>query len=141
MISRPRTLVFGGKWEGIMKTRYTVALSMIAGVALGAAAIQGLHAQAGKKVYLLSQSEILDKAAAEEWNTTVRAALIKAGGNLVTADKIVAIVGTAPQRIGVTEFPSMEKAQAWLDSKERKDLAPKREKAIKFSQLFLVEGH
>ena len=114
---------------------------MLAGVALGAAAIQGLHAQAGKKVYLLSQSEILDKAAAEEWNTTVRAALIKAGGNLVTADKIVAIVGTAPQRIGVTEFPSMEKAQAWLDSAERKDLAPKREKAIKFSQLFLVEGH
>jgi len=29
-----------------MKTHYTVALSMIAGAALGAAAIQGLHAQA-----------------------------------------------------------------------------------------------
>ena len=37
MISAPRTLVFGGKSEGIMKARYTVALSMIAGAALGAA--------------------------------------------------------------------------------------------------------
>lgn len=32
--------------EDKMKTQYTVALSMIAGAALGAAAIQGLHAQA-----------------------------------------------------------------------------------------------
>ena len=124
-----------------MKTRYTVALSMIAGVAVGATAIQGLHAQAGKKVYLLSQSEVLDKTAAEQWNTTIRAALTKVGGTLVTSDKIVAIIGTAPQRIGVTEFPSMEKAQAWIDSAERKALAPQRDKAIKFSQLFLVEGH
>ena len=37
MIPAPRTLVFGGKSEGIMKARYTVALSMIAGAALGAA--------------------------------------------------------------------------------------------------------
>jgi hypothetical protein len=29
-----------------MKTRYTVALSMLAGATLGAAAVQGLHAQA-----------------------------------------------------------------------------------------------
>ena len=123
-----------------MKTRYTVALSMLAGVALGATAIQGLHAQA-KKVYLISESEVLDRAEADAWNTTVRAAINKAGGSLVTSDKITAVLGTAPQRIGITEFQSIEKAQAWLDSAERKALAPQRDKAIKFSQLFLVEGH
>ena len=123
-----------------MKTRYTVALSMLAGVALGATAIQGLHAQA-KKVYLISESEVLDRAAADVWNTTIRAAINKAGGSLVTSDKITAVLGTAPQRIGITEFQSIEKAQAWLDSAERKALAPQRDKAIKFSQLFLVEGH
>ena len=37
-----------------MKTRYTVALSMIAGAALGGAAIQGLHAQAKLKAYTVS---------------------------------------------------------------------------------------
>jgi len=124
-----------------MKTKYTVALSMLAGVAIGAVAIQGLHAQAGKRVYLLSQSDVVDKAATEKWDATVRAALTKAGGTFATSEKIVAVTGTAPQRIGVTEFPSMEKAQAWIDSKERKDLAPQREKAIKINQLFLVEVH
>ncbi len=29
-----------------MKTRYTVALTLLAGIAIGAAAVQGLHAQA-----------------------------------------------------------------------------------------------
>jgi hypothetical protein len=32
-----------------MKTAYTMAMSVFAGVALGAAAIQGLHAQAKPK--------------------------------------------------------------------------------------------
>jgi hypothetical protein len=41
-----------------MKTRYTVALSMIAGAALGGAAIQGLHAQAKPPVYLIGQIDV-----------------------------------------------------------------------------------
>jgi len=123
-----------------MKTRYTVALSMIAGAALGGAAIQGLHAQV-KKVYLLTQSEILDRSALESYNTTVREAITKAGGTTVASDKITAVIGTAPQRVGITEFPSVEKVQAWLDSDARKALAPQRDKAIKFSQQLIVEGH
>ena len=55
MIPAPRTLVFGGKSEGIMKARYTVALSMIAGAALGGAAIQGLHAQAKPPAYVITR--------------------------------------------------------------------------------------
>src|SRR5215813_2349576 len=87
-----------------MKTRYTVALSMLAGVAVGAAAIQGLHAQAGKKVYLLSQSEILDKAATEDWNKTVREALSKHGGTLVTADTIK-VLYRVPEIVTRGRFP------------------------------------
>ena len=124
-----------------MKTRYTVALSMLAGVALGAAAIQGIHAQAAKKVFFISESQVLDKAATDTWNATIRPVIAKHGGTIVISDKIVAVVGDAPQRVGVTEFPSMEKAQAWIDSKERKDLAPTRDKAIKFTQQYVIEGH
>ena len=36
-----------------MKTRYTVALSMLAGIGLGAVAVQGLHAQAKPPAYLV----------------------------------------------------------------------------------------
>jgi len=47
-----------------MKTRYTVVLSTIAGAALGGAAIQGLHAQAKPKAYIVSERETFDAQAA-----------------------------------------------------------------------------
>src|SRR5256885_14665445 len=62
-----------------MKTKYTVALSMIAGALLGATAIQGLHAQV-KKVYFISESEVVDRAAVPAWNTAVQKAIKDAGG-------------------------------------------------------------
>ena len=125
-----------------MKTRYTVALSMLAGVALGAGAIQGLHAQA-KKAYLISLSDIADRTAIVAYNTKVREELTKAGGNVIIlgGDRIIALTGTAPQRIGLTEFASVEKAQAWFASAERKALAPQREKATKIDKLLIVEGN
>jgi len=58
MISTPGRWCSVGEWEGIMKTRYTVALSMIAGAALGGAAIQGLHAQAKLKAYSVAEIEV-----------------------------------------------------------------------------------
>ena len=126
-----------------MKTRYTVALSMIAGGALGAAAIQGLHAQAKPKAYLVTESEVLDRAALDTYFPQVRTAVKPAGGNLdfvVASEKIVALVGDAPKRIGVSEWESMEKAQAWYNSPERKALAAQRDKAQKITRQFIVEG-
>ena len=38
-----------------MKTRYTVALSILAGVAVGAAAVQALHAQAALPAYVVAE--------------------------------------------------------------------------------------
>ena len=124
-----------------MKTRYTVALSMLAGVALGAAAIQGLHAQAAKKVYFITEAQYLTRDGADAYNTKVKDLLAKAGGTLVISDNVTAIIGDAPQRVGISEWPSVEKIKAWLNSQERKDLAPQRDKIIKFTQQYIVEGH
>src|SRR6516162_7322006 len=84
-----------GDLRGHMKTRYTVVLSMIAGVALGAAAIQGLHAQAKPKAYLVTESEILDSAALASYGPALASALQAAGGHWVggasgPTDKITA---------------------------------------------------
>jgi hypothetical protein len=38
-----------------MKTRYTVALSILAGVVVGAAAVQALHAQAALPAYVVAE--------------------------------------------------------------------------------------
>jgi len=53
MISSPGRWCSAGEWEDIMKTQYTVALSMLAGIGLGAVAVQGLHAQAKPPAYLV----------------------------------------------------------------------------------------
>ena len=123
-----------------MKTHYTVALSMIAGAALGAAAIQGLHAQT-KKVYFITESQILDQAGIGAYNTHVQEVLKKAGGDLVVSDKVTAVLGDAPQRVAISEWANVEKVQGWLDSAERKGLATQRDKVLKFTRQYIVEGH
>ena len=128
-----------------MKTRYTVVWSMIAGAAVGAAAIQGLHAQAKPKAYLVSESEILDRSALQSYGSALASAMQAAGGHWVTGasgptEKITAVIGDPPKRIGVTEFESIDKAQAWLKSSSREGIAPQRNKAVKIVRQFIFEG-
>ena len=142
MISPPRMLVFGGEWEDIMKTRYTVVLSMIAGAALGAVAIQGLQAQAKPKAYTISETEAIDAAAQAAYTPLVRAALSAAGGrSLRTAGgKVVPLEGAAsPKRVGIVEWDSLEQAEAFYKSKAFNDLAPQRDKAQKVIRRYAVE--
>ena len=124
-----------------MKTRYTVVLSMIAGAALGGAAIQGLHAQAKPKAYQVTELEIIDDAAWQEFVKAVRASQQAASGrNLRTAKgKVVAFVGAPPKHVGITEFDSLDQAVAYRNSQGFKDLDPLRNKAIKIVRQYTVE--
>ena len=56
-----------------MNTRYSVPLAMLAGIAIGAAAVQTLHAQVKPKAYLVTESEILDQAALAEYSPKAQA--------------------------------------------------------------------
>ena len=128
-----------------MKTRYTVFLSMITGAALGAAAIQGLHAQAKPKAILVTESEVLDRAQVPPYGSVLTPAMQAAGGHWVgggtgPSEKITAAVGVPPKRLGVVEFENLDKAQAWLKSSGREAIAPQRNKAIKIIRQFIVEA-
>jgi uncharacterized protein (DUF1330 family) len=124
-----------------MKTRFTVALSMLAGIAIGAVAIQGLHAQAKPKAYVISETEVLDAAALAVYSPLIRAATDAAGGRRLSppGGKIVAFVGEPPKRVGIQEWDSLEKAQAFRNSAAYKDLAPQRDKAVKAIRSYAVE--
>ena len=127
-----------------MHTKSKIALTLIAGVALGAAAVQGLHAQAKPKAYLVTESEILDQAALDSYMPGVTSALPAGGGRFLAgpgATKATAIVGTAPQRFGIAEFDTVDQAQAWIKSPAREALAAQRNKAIKITRQFIVEGN
>jgi uncharacterized protein (DUF1330 family) len=126
-----------------MKTRYTVVLSMIAGAALGGAAVQGVQAQlAAKKAYAITELESLDVQAAADIAKRVEAAQAQAGGrNLRTAGgKVVGLEGPPPpKRVGLTEWDSLEKAEAFYKSKAWTDLTPERDKAVKTIRRYAVE--
>ena len=44
-----------------MKAKYTIALAMIGSFALGAAAVQGLHAQSKPPAYVIAEINVTDK--------------------------------------------------------------------------------
>jgi hypothetical protein len=92
-----------------MKTRYTVALSMIAGAALGGAAIQGLHAQAKPPVYYVAEIEVTNPDAyAKEYAPKAQALIKAAGGKLLAVGgaaaaggaKVTGFDGEPPKRAG-----------------------------------------
>ena len=125
-----------------MKTYYAVALSMFAGVALGGAAIQGLHAQTKSKAYTVTELETLDAKGAADFALKVAKMQEGAGGrNLRTGGgKVTGMEGPPPpQRIAITEWDNLDKAQAFFKSKEWADLGSERDKALKTIRRYAVE--
>jgi hypothetical protein len=69
-----------------MKIRYTVALSMFAGAAIGALAIQGLHAQAKPPVYFIVENDISDvQSYIKEYAVHARDMIKARGGRYIAA--------------------------------------------------------
>ena len=126
-----------------MKTRYTVVLSMIAGAALGGAALQGVHAQlAAKKAYTVTELETIDEKAAADVARRIWVLQTEAGGrNFRTGGgKVVGMEGPPPpKRVAITEWDNLEKAEAFFKSKAFNDLAPDRDKALKTIRRYAVE--
>jgi uncharacterized protein (DUF1330 family) len=143
MISSPRTLVFGGdEREDIMKTQYAVALSMIAGAALGGAAIQGLHAQAKLKAYSIAEVEVTNASAQPGYLPDVRKAIEQSHGRSLRTlnGRIVSVEGgTPPKNLAIVEWDSVDDALAFYKSKAWTDLAPQREKSQKTIRRYVVE--
>jgi uncharacterized protein (DUF1330 family) len=129
-----------------MKTRYTVALSMLAGAALGAAAIQGLHAQAKPPVYVVAEIDVTNPDAyGKEYAPKAQAIIKAAGGRFLAIGgaaagaKVTAFDGEPPKRVVVQAWDSMDKIQAWRANPEYIEARKIGEKYAKF-RSFAVEG-
>jgi uncharacterized protein (DUF1330 family) len=123
-----------------MKTYLTVSFAMLTGIAIGGFAVQGLHAQ-GKKAYTVTENQVVDQKLAAEFAPRVTAAQVAAGGrNFNTGGgKVIAMEGTAPERVAITEWQSLEKAEAFFKSKAWTDLSADRVKAVKTVRRYAVE--
>jgi uncharacterized protein (DUF1330 family) len=128
--------------EETMKTRYTVALSILAGVAVGAAAVQALHAQAKPPAYVVAEIDVTNAEPYDkEYVPPAAKAITDAGGKyVVRGGRTVAIFGQPPQpRIAVMVFESMEKANAAFESSAYKEAKKIGDKYAKF-RVYAVEG-
>ena len=125
-----------------MKTRYTVALSILAGVALGAAAVQALHAQAKPIAYVVAEIDVTNPEPYEKQYVPIAAKAVTDGGGkyLVRGGETAAMYGEPPKpRIAVMAFESMEKAQAAFNSSAYKQAKKVGDKYAKF-RIYAVEG-
>ena len=124
-----------------MNTKSKMMLSLVAGVALGAAAVQGLHAQAKLKAYSIGELEPLGAGLQPAYLTAVRKAITDAHGrSLRTLGRVEHIEGAAaPKRVAIIEWDSLDDAVAFYKSKAWTDLAPEREKAQKTIRRYVVE--
>ena len=129
--------------ESAMNSNYKSMLCVLVGTALGAAAMQGLHAQTKPKAYTVSELETIDAAAQAAFAPVIQAERRAASGRpfRTGGGRVVAIEGgPAPQRVAITEWDNLEQAVAFYNSAAWKNLAPQRDKAIKTIRRYAVEA-
>ena len=125
-------------------SRYiSLGLAMLAGTAIGAAAIQSLHAQAKPPVYLVIPILKMNDAAGFKAGVVDKLsdADLKASGGqyVVRSDKFTSLDGTPPVRLVIIKFDSVEKARAYENTATQKEVNAARIKTTN-SLSFIVEG-
>lgn len=105
-----------------MNPRYKTALAVVVGAALGAAAVEGLHAQAKPPVYTVTEIDVNNvDGYMKEYVPVVQPIIKKGGGTLLAASlKITPFLGTAPKRVAINRWDSLEAAQALYNSPDYK---------------------
>jgi uncharacterized protein (DUF1330 family) len=111
--------------EEVMRTQYTVALSMLAGVALGAVSVGGLYAQgkAPGAYAIIDISDVSNPDGFKQLFPKAPPAVAAFDGHFVTrTEKITALDGTPPKRFVIIGFDSVDKAKAWDASAAQKEV-------------------
>jgi uncharacterized protein (DUF1330 family) len=124
-----------------MKSNYKVAVAMLAGVALGAFVVQGLHAQARPPIFVVAEIDVSNLDAYLKEYVPLAQAAIKAAGRRILAvgQNITPIEGTPTKRAaiqqwgGVEQYNSYRKSAAFVDARKIGD------KYAKF-RSYAIEG-
>jgi uncharacterized protein (DUF1330 family) len=125
-----------------MKARSATALALLAGFAIGGAAVQGLHAAARAPAYVVTEVGISDlDAYQKEYVPVAQASIKESGGHLLAAGQnIVALEGPSPgTRVAINQFDSLDAVRSWRNSDQFKEARKIGDKYAKF-RAFAVEG-
>jgi uncharacterized protein (DUF1330 family) len=120
----------------------TLGLTLLAGVAIGAAAINGLNAQgAASGAYaVVDIAEVSNPDLFKALLAKAEPPVTAFGGKfIVRTENIVGLDGNAPKRFVVIGFDSVEKAKAWDASPAQQEIDAMRSKSTK-SRSFIADG-
>jgi len=125
-----------------MGQRITLGLAVLAGIAIGATAVGGLHAQGKPGAYaIVDIAEITDQATFNTLLPKAGPAMKDSGGQfIIRTENITASSGTPPKRFVVIAFDNMDKLKAWAASPLQKEVDAIRDKSTK-SREFFVEAY
>ncbi len=124
-----------------MKVNYKLALVLLAGIGLGGAVIEGVHAQMKPPTYVvIAIRKITDADGYKEILTKGPAAAAAAGATFVIrTDQITSLDGPSPARFVLIKFDTLEQEQAWHNSAAQKEVDAIRAKTSD-SLAFIVPG-
>ena len=126
-----------------MNVRSRICVAALAGVAVGATAVEVVRAQAKPPAYYVSQIELTGDADTyvKNYASQVPGTVEPFGGRfLVRGGKVTRLEGDTPRpRVVVIVFDNIDKAQAWYNSPAYQKIAPVRQSVAK-TNSFMVEG-
>ncbi len=123
-----------------MTSATKLVVALLAGIAVGGAALNGLHAQAKPPAFTIAEIEVIDPAAFQDFAKRNAVGVKAAGGRfLALRGRIVSSEGPPPKGIAVIEWEDLDKAVGYFTSPTFKELIPLRDKGAKV-RLFHVEG-
>ncbi|MGB7175807.1 MAG: DUF1330 domain-containing protein [Xanthobacteraceae bacterium] len=127
-----------------MKRFLVPGLTTLIGVAVGAFAVEGLHAQAKPPTYVVIDIATMTDPEGFKAVTSSPAAgparLKELGGRYaIRSTTMTPIDGTPPARFVVLAFDNKDKAQGWADASDIKEINAIRTKTTN-STAFIVDG-
>ena len=127
-----------------MRTRYAVALSMLAGIGLGAAVVGHIYAQTKPQppTYYIAEIEVTNlEGYLKEFLPRAEANVKAFGGRILAAStKVATVEGEPPKsRVVLLRFDGIEKVQYWRNAPDTKEIRAIGHKYAKF-RTFTVEG-
>jgi uncharacterized protein (DUF1330 family) len=124
-----------------VKTQYALALTLLTGVGIGAAAIQGLHAQAKPVAYVIAEIDVSNQDGyAKEYLPPSSKALLDNGAKyLARGSKTESFKGDPPKRIVLFSFENLDAAKTAFTSPAFVAAAAIGEKYAKF-RIYAVEA-
>jgi uncharacterized protein (DUF1330 family) len=125
-----------------MKTSHKLTLAVLAGVAIGVAGAQAIHAQQVKTppAFYFAEVDITDPATFPKYAQQVPGTIAPFNGHfIVRGGKTQSLEGEPPKRVVIIAFDSAEKARGWYDSPAYEAIRPIRQSSAK-SRTFIAEG-